>query len=389
MSARRTIAHFDLDAFFVSVECLLNPELKGLPLIVGGSRERGVVAACSYEARKFGIHSAMPIKTALTKCPHATIIPGTRGAYSHYSRLVTEIIAAGAPVVEKASIDEFYLDLTGMDRFHQTYEWTIALREEIRAKTGLPISFGLASNKMVAKIATDEAKPDGYLFIPHGREAEFLAPLSVNKIPGVGTRTYALLQQLNIQTIGDLAAHPVEELRHVLGNYGAELSEKARGKHDAAVEPYHEARSVSTENTFEEDSNDLDFLHREIVRMTEKAAQSLRKENKMSGCLTIKVRYSDFSTTTRQLAIPYTFYDDELIPVALDIFRKLYDAPSPVRLLGIRLSELTAGARQTNLFSDHSKKDALYKTIDDLNNRFGRATIAKATWKTPEKLDRE
>src|SRR6201991_2320080 len=180
---QRYIAHFDLDAFFVSVECLNDPSLKGKPLLVGGHSERGVVAACSYEARKFGIHSAMPMKTAMRLCPHATVVGNARGEYSKYSRWVTEIISEKAPLFEKASIDEFYLDLTGMDRFFQPYQWTIDLRQEIIDKTGLPISFGLAANKMVAKIAANEAKPNGYLHISFGREKEFLAALKVNKIP--------------------------------------------------------------------------------------------------------------------------------------------------------------------------------------------------------------
>jgi DNA polymerase-4 len=195
---QRYIAHFDLDSFFVSVECLNDPSLKGKPVLVGG-RERGVVAACSYEARKFGIHSAMPMKTAMRLCPQAVVVGGTRGEYSRYSRWVTEIIAAKAPLFEKASIDEFYLDLTGMDRFFDPYQWTIDLREEIIAATSLPISFALASNKMISKIATQEAKPNGYIHVPGGMEQEFLAPLKVNKIPGVGEHTFQAMQE-----IGDL-----------------------------------------------------------------------------------------------------------------------------------------------------------------------------------------
>jgi DNA polymerase-4 len=189
MPAKRIIAHFDLDAFFVSVECLLDPTLKGLPLLVGGHSERGVVAACSYEARKFGIHSAMSMKQAMRLCPHARVVGGQRGEYSKYSRIVTNIIGSKAPLMEKASIDEFYIELTGMERFFNPYQWTIDLRQQVINETGLPISFAMASNKMVAKIATDEAKPNGYLQVPYGMEQAFLAPLHVNKIPGVGDQT--------------------------------------------------------------------------------------------------------------------------------------------------------------------------------------------------------
>jgi DNA polymerase-4 len=377
-SSQRIIAHFDLDAFFVSVECLNDPSLKGKPLIVGG-RERGVVAACSYEARKYGIHSAMPMKTALRLCPHVTVVGGSRGEYSKYSRLVTEIIAAKAPLFEKASIDEFYLDLTGMDKYFNPYQWTIDLRQEVIDKTGLPISFGLAGNKMVAKIATDEAKPNGYLHIAFGREKEFLAPLKVNKIPGVGEHTYQSLRDLGIETIDELAAQPIELLEKCLGKYGGDLWRKAHGIHTGEVVPYHEAKSISTESTFEENILDTDWLLTQLVGMTEKVAYELRQDNKMAGCIAVKIRYPDFETTSRQTAIAYTFYDDELIPKAKDLFHKLYRKGQPVRLLGVRLSELTDEAVQTNLFSNVEKKTELYKAIDDVKNRFGTNSLTKAT----------
>jgi DNA polymerase IV len=380
-TSQRIIAHFDLDAFFVSVECLNNPSLKGKPLIVGG-RERGVVAACSYEARKYGIHSAMPMKTALRLCPHATVVGGSRGDYSRYSRWVTEIIAAKAPLFEKASIDEFYLDLTGMEKYFNPYQWTIDLRQEIIDKTGLPISFGLAGNKMVAKIATDEAKPNGYLQIAFGREKDFLAPLKVNKIPGVGEHMYQALRDLGIDTIEHLAAQPIELLENRFGKYGGDLWNKAHGIHHSEVVPYHEAKSISTENTFEENILDTDRLLTELVGMTERVAYELRQENKMAGCIAVKIRYPDFETTSRQNTIAYTFYDDELIPKAKDLFHKLYRKGHAVRLLGVRLSELTDEAVQTNLFSNVEKKTELYKAIDDVKNRFGSDSLTKATRKS-------
>lgn len=376
MNPQRIIAHFDLDAFFVSVECINNPSLKGKPLIVGG-RERGVVAACSYEARKFGIHSAMPMKTAMRLCPHATVIKGSRGEYSRYSRWVTEIIAARAPLFEKASIDEFYLDLTGMDRYFNPYQWTIDLRQEIIDKTGLPISFGLAANKMVAKIAANEAKPNGYLHIAFGREKEFLASLKVNKIPGVGEHMYQALRELGIETIADLAMQPIELLENRFGKYGGDLWNKAHGIHHSEVVPYYEAKSISTESTFEENITDIDRLMTELVGMTERVAYELRQDNKMTGCIAVKIRYPDFETTSRQTTIAYTFYDDELIPKAKDLFHKLWRRGQPVRLLGVRLSELTDEAVQTNLFSDVEKKTELYKAIDDVKNRFGRDSLTK------------
>lgn len=377
-SPQRYIAHFDLDSFFVSVEVLNDPSLKGKPVIVGGSRERGVVTSCSYEARKFGVHSAMPMNRAMKLCPNAIVVRGTRGEYSRYSRWVTDIIAAKAPLFEKASIDEFYLDLTGMDKFFDPYQWTIDLRAEIIEKTQLPISFGLATNKMIAKIATDEAKPNGYLFVRPGMEKQFLAPLPVNKFPGVGEHTFLTLKSMGIHTIRDLAATPVAVLEKKLGKYGADLWQKSQGLHFGEVQAYHEAKSISTENTFEENIRDEDRLLSELVRMTEKVAFELRQEEKLAGCLAVKIRYPDFETTSRQTTIDYTIRDDELIPVAIDLFHKLYRKGNPVRLLGVRLSELTSHAVQGSLFDDAEKKNKLYKAIDDVKNTFGKSSLKKA-----------
>ncbi|MES2330805.1 MAG: DNA polymerase IV [Bacteroidota bacterium] len=375
---QRYIAHFDLDSFFVSVEMLIDPTLKGKAVIVGGSRDRGVVTTCSYEARKFGVHSAMPMKTAMKLCPHAILVRGTRGQYSHYSRWVTEIIAAKAPLFEKASIDEFYIDITGMDKFFDPLKWTIDLRAEIIEKTQLPISFGLASNKMVAKIATDEAKPNGYLFVQPGMEKEFLAPLPVNKFSGVGEHMFLSLKAMGIHTIKDLSETPVALLEKKLGKSGADLWKKSQGIHTGEVHAYHEAKSISTENTFEENVSDTSFLLSELVRMTEKIAYELRQDEKLTGCIAVKIRYPDFETTSRQTTIDYTLRDDELIPVAIDLFHKLYRKGKPVRLLGVRLSELTNHAVQGSLFDDAEKKNNLYKAIDDVKNRYGKTLLKKA-----------
>jgi DNA polymerase-4 len=377
MSAQRYIAHFDLDAFFVEVELLHAPGLRGKPLIVGGSRERGVVTTCSYEARAFGVRSAMPMREAVRLCPQALVLPGSRGQYSRFSRWVTDIIAASAPVYEKASIDEFYLDLTGMDRFHDPLKFTIDLRHRITEETGLPISFGLATNKMVAKMATNEAKPNGYLQVPPGMERAFLAPLPVGRIPGVGDHTLQRLNQLGIRTIAELADFPVEVLVSRLGQHGRDLHRKAHGIHDGVVDGSHEAKSISTENTFEQNVADVDFLMTELVRMTEKIAGQLRRENMMAGCISLKIRYPDFETTSRQRAIDYTCFDDELIPVARELFRQLYRQGQKVRLLGVRLSELTNGAVQTNLFSDPDRKSGLYKAIDSVRDRFGKSLLTR------------
>ena len=311
-------------------------------------------------------------------CPHATVVGGSRGDYSKYSRWVTDIIAAKAPLFERASIDEFYLDLTGMQKYFEPYQWVIDLRNEIIDKTKLPISFGLASNKMVAKIATDEAKPNGYLYIPFGLEKEFLAPLKINKIPGVGEHTCAALREMGIETIKDIGQYPVALLEKRFGKYGLDLNNKANGIHYGEVIPYHESKSISTENTFDQNKTDMAFLMKELVRMTEKIAYELRKENKTASCIAVKIRYPDFETTSRQTSIPFTFYDDELILKAKELFHKLYRKGEPIRLLGVRLSELTDEAIQTNLFENIEKKTGLYKAIDDVKERFGKYMITKA-----------
>lgn len=378
MSQQRIIAHFDLDTFFVAVERLNDPSLSGKPVIVGGSRERGVVSTCSYETRVFGVHSGMPMAQAVKLCPQAIVLQGTRGEYSRYSRWVTDIIAAKAPVFEKASIDEFYIDLTGMDRFFDPLQWTIALREEIISQTGLPISFALAGNKLVAKIATDLAKPNNYIFVPFGGEKEFLAPLRVNKIPGVGGHAFHRLLDLGIETIGDLQQADPVMLEQQLGKQGRDLWRRGQGISTSAVAAYHEAKSVSSENTFHENRSDLPFLEAEIVRLTEKIAHELRQDNKMAGCVSVKIRYPDFETQQRQATIPYTCYDDELIAHAKELFHQLYRKGQPVRLLGVKLSELTGEAMQTNLFDDVNKKSDLYKAIDEVKERFGKASLTKA-----------
>ena len=377
-SPQRIIAHFDLDSFFVSVEVLNDPSLKGKPVFVGGS-ERGVVASCSYEARKLGIHSGMPSKKALLICPQAIAVKGNYSEYSKYSRWVTQIIASKAPLYEKASIDEFYIDLTGMDQFFNPLQWTIDLRSQIMEETKLPISFGMGSNKMIAKIATGQAKPNGYLQVAFGKEQEFLSPLLINKIPGVGDYTNEVLQSMGIFTIGDVKLFEPAQLEERLGKWGLELWQKSFGIHTGEVCQYHEAKSISTENTFEENKTDMNFLMGEIVRMSEKIAFELRQEGKLAGCVAVKIRYHDFETVSRQTTIPFTCAEDEIIPIVKDLFHKLYKRGIPIRLLGVRLSELTMVSLQTNLFDNTAKKSDLYKAIDDVKKRFGKVKIRRAS----------
>lgn len=372
------IAHFDLDSFFVSVEILKNPSLKGKPVIVGGDRERGIVTTCTYEARKFGVHSAMPMKTAMRLCPQAIVLPGHYEDYTKYSHWVTDIIASRAPLFEKASVDEFYIDLQGMETFLNPLQWTIELRKQIMNETGLPISFGIGKNKLIAKMTTNEAKPNGYLQVPLGKEKAFLAPLEIDKIPGVGEYASRILHYHKIRLIGDLHKTTAENLQNLLGKSGFDLWHKAQGTHISIVEPYRESKSISKENTFSEDVTDVSFLMAEIVRMVEKICFELRKEEKFAGCVSIKLRYHNFETTSCQSTIPPTCADDEIIPVAHALFQKLYKKRTPVRLLGVRLSNFTSKVVQTNLFNNTEKKSALYKTLDEVKNRFGKDSVNRA-----------
>lgn len=376
---QRHIAHFDLDAFFVSVELLKRPELKGKPLIVGGDGQRGIVAACSYEARKYGIQSAMPAVTAKRLCPEAIFLRGSYHDYSKYSRMVTDIIAESVPQYEKASIDEFYCDLTGMDKFFNVSQFTKEVRERVTRETGLPISYGLSANKLVSKMATNEAKPNGYLEVPAGKETDFLWPLTVDKIPMVGKSTQQQLHGLGIHTIAQLAHTPIDQLEFHFGKWGNKLWEKAHGISNSPVEPYSEQKSISHENTFDADKSDLPFLHEELVRLTEKTAYALREEKKLTGCVTIKLRYADFTTVSKQEVIDYTALDNLLMERVKDIFTKLYKKGEKVRLLGVRFSHLIPMNVQMDLFDDAMEKLELFKAVDNIKNQFGSGAITKAT----------
>ena len=382
---QRYIAHFDLDSFFVSVEMLQDPSLLGKAVVVGGSRDRGVVTTCSYEARKFGVRSAMPMRKAMELCPHAIIVKSSYGEYAKYSAWVTNIIAANAPLYENASIDEFYIDLTGMDTFFNPLEWTIRLRQTIMDETGLPISFGLATNKLVAKIATDEAKPNGYLFVTPGKEKEFLAPLPVEKLGGVGKKSHQTLLALGIHTIGDILHVDPVLLERSLGKWGTQLIRQANGKSDSVVSPHRESKSISAENTFEENTSNLDILLAQLVGQAERVAYELRQEKKFATCVAIKFRNANFETSTRQITIPATIADSDIIKAATDLFTKLYVPGTLVRLLGVRLAGLTDTGAQTNLFDNKTEQNALYEAIDAVKNKFGKSVLRKArTIKKPE-----
>ncbi len=375
--ANRTIVHLDLDTFFVSVERLLNSSLANRPVIIGGMSDRGVVASCSYEARKFGVHSAMPMKMARMLCRDAVFIRGDMELYSRHSHTVTEIIAEQAPVYEKASVDEHYIDVTGMDRFFGVLKWTQELRSTIIKNTGLPISFGLSVNKTVSKIATGEAKPNGELQVSGEQVQTFLSPLSIRKIPGIGEKTYPLLRSMGVSTISTLRQIPVDMMERVMGKNGVVLWERANGIDSTPVRPYSESKSVSTENTFEQDTTDIITMKEILVRMVEKIAYELREQQKLTACVTVKIRYSNFDTHTVQQQVPYTAFDHVLIPLVKDLFDKLYQRRMLIRLIGVRFSKLVPGSQQLNMFEDSVEMISLYQALDKIRMKYGRKAIRR------------
>ncbi len=378
----RSIVHMDLDTFFVSCERLSNPKLNGLPLIIGGTSDRGVVASCSYEARKFGVRSAMPMKFALRLCPQAKVIKGDMELYSNKSHEVTAIIEDQAPVVEKASIDEFYLDISGMDKFFGCYKWTSELTSRIMKESGLPISFALSVNKTVSKIGTGEAKPVGKLEIVENMVRPFLNPLPIQKIPGLGDVTSQLLSRIGIRTIQTLSEMPADVLQQMIGKNGIELWKKANGIDNNPVEPYSERKSISTEHTFEKDTIDIPKLKALIVGMVEKLAFQLRSEKWLTSTVVIKIRYNNFDTEIKQCKVAYTSCDHLLINKVTDLFDKVYERRMRLRLIGVRFTGLVHGTYQIDMFDDTSEMISLYQAIDKMKNRFGFDAITRCAGTT-------
>ena len=377
----------DLDTFFVSCERLIDSRLNGRPVLIGGTSDRGVVASCSYEARRFGIHSAMPMRMAKQLCPEAVILRGNSGTYTKFSKLVTDIIKEEVPLYEKASIDEFYMDLTGMDRFFGCQKLASELRTKIIRESGLPISLGLSMNKTVSKIATGEAKPNNEISIISGTEKLFLAPLSVKKIPMVGDKTYRALCDLGVKRIKTIQEMPIELMENVFGKNGIAIWEKANGIDNSPVIPYHERKSISTERTFDKDTIDVKKLEGIMTAMAENLVFQLRRGNKLTACITVKLRYSDFQTYTLQKKIPYSASDHTIIPMVLELYRKLYSRRVLVRLIGVRFSHLVEGAHQISLFEDPIILD-LYKAMDNIRNRYGDRAIMRASGMNAKSISR-
>ncbi|GGZ42121.1 DNA polymerase IV [Echinicola pacifica] len=375
---KRNVVHFDLDTFFVSVARLGNSALEGKPVIIGGNSDRGVVASCSYEARRFGVHSAMPMKLARRLCPGAEYLQGDMDSYSYHSRVVTDIIREQVPVVEKASIDEFYLDLTGMDRFFGCSKFTAELKTRIIKESGLPISYALASNKLVSKVATEDAKPNGQMEIPFGAEKGYLAPLSIERMPGIGLKTSSLLRRMGVETIKLLSEIPEPMMHNLLGKSGIGLSRKANGRDESPVIPYSEQKSIGKEETFGNDTIDMQFLSGELVRLTEGVAFALRKQQRLCGCITVKLRYANFDTVSKQCVLPYTANDDVLLAKAKELFAKLYDRRMLLRLIGVKVSHLVGGYQQINLFEDTEENVRLYQAMDAIRAKYGVQAVSRA-----------
>lgn len=374
----KTILHIDLDTFYVSVERLMNRELQNKPLLVGGVGDRGVVAACSYETRGFGVHSGMPMKMAKQLCPEAFVVRGNSGTYSKHSDVVTAIIKEYVPVFEKSSIDEFYGDLTGMDKFFGSYKYASELRERIIIEAGLPISFGLSANKVVSKVATNEAKPNNQLKIDKGLEKLFLAPLSIKKIPMVGDKTYQTLRNLGLRQVKTVQDMPMDVMQRVLGLNGKVIWKRANGIDNTPVIPFCDRKSISTERTFNRDTTDVIKLRGVLIAMTENLAYQLRRGDKLTACITVKIRYSDFNTYSKQLKIPYTSADHVLISKILDLFKNFYNRRLLVRLVGIRFSHLVSGNYQINLFEDTEETLNLYHAMDTIRKKFGDKSVLRA-----------
>ena len=376
---KKSILHLDLDTFFVSVERLLNSELLKKPVLVGGTGSRGVVAACSYETRKYGVRSGMAMKMAKQLCPQAIVIRGNAGTYMKYSNLITDIIRDSVPLFEKTSVDEFYVDLTGMDRFFGNYKFASELRKRIIKESGLPISFGLSQNKIVSKVATGEAKPNNQLKIDYGFEKAFLAPLPIRKIPMIGKAAAQTLIHLGIDRVKLIQEMPVEMLTSVMGKNGQTIWKRANGIDNTPVIPYCERKSISNERTFNLDTIDVQKLRDTLTAMADTLCYQLRLGNKMTGCVSVKIRYSDFQTYNKQIRIPYTSADHILLPVVMELFNKLYERRILVRLIGVKFSHLVGGHYQINLFDDNEKTLNLYKSLDHIRNRFGAGSVMKAS----------
>jgi len=378
-SPHRTILHFDLDAFFCSVEVLLDPSLKGKAFVVGGAASgRGVVASASYEARKFGIHSAMPTAQAQHLAPGLLVISHRHGTYSEHSKRVMQLVRGSAPLFQQISIDEAYLDVSDDPRPGRSIAGD--LKQQIKDRFGLPTSWGVAANKLVAKIATEVGKPDGLTVVPAGEEAGFLAKLPVRMIPGVGPKLEARLAERGIRLMGELARMDSQILAGMFGSYGPELAARARGEDDRPVHEGHDPKSMSAERTFAVDVKDEAQLHRTLLRMSEEVGYRLRKAGLAGWTVKLKLRWPDFSTITRQMRLEQNTDDDgEIYHCALELFGAVWRPGKAVRLLGVGVSDLNPPVRQLKLFDQQgADRERLKDALDEIRGRFGPDAVRRA-----------
>lgn len=371
--------HLDLDAFFISVERILDPSLNGKPVIVGGDpKGRGVVAACSYEAREYGLHSAMPIRKAYQLCPTGIYIRGHYEEYIRFSKAVREILEKYFPQVEQASIDEFYLDFTGCERIHgHPYFFGSRIQTEIKHELGLPCSIGIASNKFVAKVASDYAKPEGITFVIPGQEAEFLSPLPVEAMPGVGEVMKEELNSRGFYTIGQIAQTPKSYFTFVFGKYGEVLHDHACGKGSEIIDIKFEQKSISRETTYSTDTTDIEFIEKTLFELVEEAGNALRSDNFVARTIGVKLRYSDFVTITRSKTLKEPTDNDKIIyATAKELFHRAYNRRVSIRLIGIHLSGFVPSVEQFGLFPSREEKERrILRTIDKLKSKFGEEII--------------
>jgi len=375
-----SILHVDMDAFFVSVELLERPELRGKPVVVGGRPDqRGVVSAASYEARKFGIHSAMPLRTAARLCPHAVFLDGHHEKYSEWSDRVASILARFSPIVEMVSIDEAYLDLSGTERLHgPPLAVADKLLRSITQTTALPCSGGLATTRLVAKVASEQAKPRGLVWVAPGMEAHFLAPLPIRKIPGIGEVTERALRALGIETVEQLASHSQEKLEKVFGQWGTALYRKARGGDAYEFLIDAEPKSISHNHTFGEDTDNVQELESMLSHLSQKTCKRLREAGLSSRTLTLTIRYAGFETHTRSKTLQDPArLDNNIFAVFLELFREHRDTKRKVRLLGVALSGLSHGAEQLDLLEAERRErlEKLTKATDRLRDKFGFGSV--------------
>ena len=369
----------DQDAFFVSVEVRKDPSLIGKPVIIGGTSDRGVVASCSYEARKFGVHSAMPSRMAKLLCPHAVFVRGNMDEYSKASLEITDILKERVPLIEKASIDEHYIDMTGMDRFHGVMKYAHELRATVIRETGLPISFGLSVNKTVSKMATNECKPNGELNIEQPGVVPFLNPLSIKKIPGLGEKTFIKLSEMGIRKIVNLSQVHPDMMVSVLGKNGLVLLNKAKGIDHSPVIPYTEQKSIGTQSTFKADTIDVEAINQMLTAMVMDLGFELREKQKLTACVTVTIRYSNFETVTKQAMIPYTSLDKVLLLKTKELFKSVYSKRMLLRLVGVRFSHLVSGFEQMDMYSSSKEAYSLCQAMDKIRRRFGQDSIALAS----------